>query len=351
MKIVHTSDIHLDSPLTSKLSHEKAMIRRRELLSSFGELVEESKRLGAEAMIIAGDLFDSERITKKGLDTALYTIEKNPEIYFFYLPGNHEGDALSASGRELPRNLLVFGKEWTYFKAGSTVLAGRSVIAEGMFEGLELNPSDKNIVVLHGEPTDRTTAPEGIGLTDASCRGIDYMALGHYHTTRRYQLDNRGVAVYSGAPVGRGFDECGERGFILFDSESPKNYRFITFGNRQVRIISVDITGIGDYPSLKEAVENALSGASYRDIVRLELVGGRAAELWIDEEDIERTFSDRVFYLEVKNSSRLLINKEDYRHDRSLKGEFIRLVSSKEGLDEATKEKIIATGLYALLGE
>ena len=36
MKILHTSDLHLASPLTSRLDPRLARIRRRELLSSFG---------------------------------------------------------------------------------------------------------------------------------------------------------------------------------------------------------------------------------------------------------------------------------------------------------------------------
>ena len=47
----------------------------------------------------------------------------------------------------------------------------------------------------------------------------------------------------------------------------------------------------------------------------------------------------------------MAINPEDYKHDMSLKGEFIRTVSADESLDQATKEKIIACGINALMGE
>ena len=65
MKFLHTSDIHIDSPLTSRLSAEKIRERKQELLRNFSRLVLEARNRGAEAIIIAGDLFDNEKISKK----------------------------------------------------------------------------------------------------------------------------------------------------------------------------------------------------------------------------------------------------------------------------------------------
>ena len=62
-------------------------------------------------------------------------------------------------------------------------------------------------------------------------------------------------------------------------------------------------------------------------------------------------FSDKFYYFEVKDSSRLAINPDDFKHDKSLKGEFIRSVSADTDIDEETKEKIIACGINALMGE
>ena len=56
-------------------------------------------------------------------------------------------------------------------------------------------------------------------------------------------------------------------------------------------------------------------------------------------------------YFEIKDSSRIAINPDDYKLDKSLKGEFIRAVSADNTLDENMKEKIIACGIGALMGE
>ena len=64
MKFIHTADIHLASPLSSKLPAEKAIIRGREIEETFLGVIKNAAKIGAEAIIIAGDLFDSKRVTR-----------------------------------------------------------------------------------------------------------------------------------------------------------------------------------------------------------------------------------------------------------------------------------------------
>ncbi len=352
MKIIHTSDIHIDSPLTTRLPSDKVRERRRELLANFGRLVEEAKLICADAIIIAGDLFDNERITKKALDTALDVIERAENITFFYLTGNHEGDALFASGREMPRNLVTFGKEWSYFTAGGVTIAGISEITEGMFDSLDMPEDTKNIVVLHGELRDRTAAPEAIGLKDAAGKGIDYMALGHYHSYSRAEIDERGYAVYSGTPEGRGFDEVGDKGYVIIDTDTKRvESGFRRFAKRRLHIVSVDITGIFRTSDINDRVGIAVKNIPSTDMVRVELTGGYSPELWKDTDKLCHDFSDKFYYFEVKDLSKIAINPEDYKYDKSLKGEFIRTVGLDDSLDDATKARVIACGINALMGE
>ncbi len=352
MKIIHTSDIHIDSPLTTRLPSDKVRERRRELLSNFGRLVDEARLISADAIIIAGDLFDSEKITKKAIDTALDVIEQATNITFFYLTGNHEGNALVASGRTMPKNLVTFGKEWTYFTAGGVTVAGRSEIREGMFDSLALPEQSKNIVVLHGELRERTSSPESIGIKDAAGRGIDYMALGHYHSYSRTEIDERGYAVYSGTPEGRGFDEVGDKGYVIIDTD-PKHIDsgFRKFAKRRLHTVEVDISGILRTSDITDRAFMAVRDIPASDIVRIQLVGAYSPELWKDTEALAEEFSDRFYYIEVKDSSRIAINPDDYKYDKTLKGEFIRTVSLDGSIDDSTKAKVIACGINALMGE
>lgn len=352
MRIIHTSDIHLDSPLTSRLPQDKVRERRRELLSGFGRLVEEAKALGVEAIIIAGDLFDNSRVSRRALDTALGIIQDAREITFFYLQGNHEGDALIASARVMPENLKIFGDDWTYYDIGDVTVAGRNVIQENMFDSLSLSKERKNILVLHGELRDRSCAPDIIGIKEAAGKNIDYLALGHYHSYSAEAIDDRGAAVYSGTPEGRGFDEVGDKGYSLLSTSSDRVlHSFRPFARRRLHIVPLELDGAVRTVEIGERAERALRSIPSSDIVRLELTGRYFPTLWKDTDSLIREYSGRFYYFEVKDSSRIAINPDDYRHDMSLKGEFIRTVSRDDSLDEATKEKIIACGINALMGE
>ena len=348
MKILHTSDIHIDSPMTARLPSSKVRERRRELISNFSALCRAAIDDGAGAIIIAGDLFDSERVSKKALDTVLDSISHTP-LTFFYLKGNHEGDAL-LQAEALPKNLLVFGDDWTYFQAEGLTIAGRSSCSEDMFENLNLPADTKNIVVLHGELRERSAAPEVIGKADAAGKNIDYLALGHYHSYSAETIDSRGVAVYSGTPEGRGFDETGECGYVIYDTENAK-HRFVPFARRRLHIINLTLDGLKTPSEITDRAESLLRNIPASDLVRLNFVGEYFPELWRDTDALARKFGERFYHFEVKDSSKIKIDPENYKNDKSFKGEFIRLVGADESLDEDKKAKIIACGLYALMGE
>lgn len=352
MRLIHTSDIHLDSPLTSRLSPAKARERKRELVASFRRMTEEATKLGAVGIIIAGDLFDSELVGARAMDAFIGIVESASELTFFYLVGNHEKDRLTSSGVTLPKNLLVFGEEWTYFKFGDVNIAGRTRITRDMFASLSLKENEKNIVVLHGELADRGDDAERIGVRDAADLPIDYLALGHYHTYSEREISERGVAVYSGTPEGRGFDETGDKGYVLIDTDGEFiRHRFIKRAERTLYEIEVDISGAEREIEIEDRIARALSVADGRDIIRVVLTGKHEPYVRRDTESLELRFSQKYFYLEVKDKSKLRISPEEYKNDKTLKGEFIRHVMAKDELTDEERYAIIECGIRALAGE
>jgi len=352
MKLIHISDVHLASPLTAHLPPEKVRERRRELTDTFRRTVDEGHRLGARGVIIAGDLFDSERVSRRMLDGVIDVIERHPDTTFFYLPGNHEKQALVDGRAVLPKNLLIFGDGWTYFEAGGLTVAGRSDCSPDMFEELRLNPSDKNIVVLHGELRERATAAGVIGKREARGKYIDYLALGHYHGYSYEILDSRCTAVYSGTPEGRGFDETGDKGFVLIDTDTAHlDHRFIPFAKRRLHIAYADITTAQRPSDVSAAVGRAVANIPECDIVRVELCGRCSPALTKDADIVGYDFRDRFYHFELRDRSELAIDPRDYENDKSLKGEFIRRVYGDPTLDDTMKSAIVACGLAALRGE
>lgn len=351
MKLIHTSDIHLASPLTARLPVDKLAERRAELAATLTRMVDEAKSIGADAIIIAGDLFDSESITARQLDTALAIIEYASPLRFFYLPGNHERDVLERKAEALPKNLRIFGEEWTYFTIGEVTIAGRSRASEDMFDTLDLLPDDKNVVVLHGELRERCDSSGAIGLKDAAERHIDYMALGHYHSYSEARIDRRGIAVYSGTPEGRGFDEAGALGFCLVEIADTLTHRFIPFSKRTIHVKDICVTGIARTAEILQKISDILLDIPKKDILRVNLSGERELSLHLDTKYIENAFSGKVYYLDIKDKSRLSVRLDDYKYDKSLRGEFIRLCLSDNSLSDSEREKIIHCGLAALGNE
>ena len=352
MKFIHISDLHVDSPLTAHLPADKVRERRAELAAVLSSTVDEAMRLGVRIIIIAGDLFDSDRITKTARRRTLALISAAKEISFFYLPGNHEEGALVAGEEELPQNLFVFGEDWSYFSSGDTVIAGRSKTSPDMFETLSLPLGTTNVVVLHGELRDRSDFNGIIGRRDAAGRGIDYLALGHYHSYSTERIDDKCIAVYPGTPEGRGFDETGRKGYVLVEREvGPLIHRFIPRARRILHEIEVDISALTDHYAIEKRAETALADARSCDLVRLILVGSRRVGFIPDTAALTARLADRYYYFEAKDETRLSISASDYEHDLSLKGEFIRMVMRDETMSEKKKEDVISCGLAALLGE
>ena len=352
MKILHTSDLHIGSPLTSRLSQDKVRQRKGELLANFERMIEEAVYQRVAVFIIAGDLFDTDRITKSNAERVLGAMARHPSLDFLYLTGNHEKNALIESGVALPDNLKLFGDEWTYFDYGEVCIVGRSEIKEGMFKELDLDYARTNIAVLHGALADGKSGGENIGRRELEGKSIDYLALGHYHSYSEERIFDTGVAVYAGTPEGRGFDEVGEKGFVLIEADGRSaRHSFRPFAKRRLRIIDVDLGGASSRADVDMRVDKALGGVPHTDLVRLRLVGKRSPELFPDEGAILSRWQSAFYHFEVRDESGIRIDPEDYKYDRSLKGEFIRLVTSRTDLSEVERDKIIRTGLAALMGE
>jgi len=350
MKFIHTSDLHLGSPLTARLSPERIEIRKRELLNTFYSIIDLAKTEKSDAIIIAGDLFDSDNCQGGLINNLLSAISSAPSIEFLYLPGNHEGDLLLRKAERLPQNLKVFGKEWTYYNIKGVTFAGRSEIDQESFDKLKLDKTAKNVVVLHGALTDLARNAGEIGIRNASGRGIDYLALGHYHKYSSHKLDERGTAVYCGTPEGRGFDEAHPCGVVIAETGDKLCYKFVETSKRKIREIEFNLSQITDHYSLECKLLSALKGYSDSDIIRVSLVGEKDLELNVEVSQLKRRLPD-FFHLEIRDLSRLKINLEDYARDKSLKGEFIREVLTCCELTEEMKERILLCGLNALLGE
>ena len=350
MKLIHCADIHLDSPMETNLSADKARERKLEIRSTFARLVRTAADEGVEAILIAGDLFDGARVTKSTENYVLDLIASHPMIDFFYLSGNHDQGSTLANTAQLPANLYTFGKLWSTYRRGNVAITGASVPDA---DTLSLNAEEVNILLLHGQER-RSAGVAGediIHLGRFKNKNIDYAALGHIHEHRVMRLDARGTAAYSGCLEGRGFDECGTKGYVLLNIEGSRvSHRFVPFATRTLHTVECDVTGFSSGLDLEERMLASVAHIVAADMVKVVLTGTCPTEKMLDLSHLRGVLAERFYFAKIKDETRLSINAEDYAHDISLKGEFVRRVMASS-LSETEKERVIACGFRALSGE
>ncbi len=360
MKVIHCADLHLDSKLNANLDKERATLRNRELLSTFGRMVDYAVMNQVEAILIAGDLFDTKRVSRTTGNVVLQKISANPRLRFYYLRGNHDDDN---SLKELPENLYLFEDTWiTYLEGeGNIAISGLELTkanSDTAALSLVLKPEQFNIVLLHGQEAESKSKEkaEQIPLRELRNKGIDYLALGHVHAYKKEKLDARGVYCYPGCLEGRGFDECGEHGFVVLDiSEELGTYThtFVPFAARRLHTVQVDVTGCMSTMEMLQRAGEAIRAekCAGEDLIKVVLKGSLDVTCEKDVAFLQTSLAEDYFFLKLQDATTLLVEEQDYSLDESLKGEFVRTVMGDDKLSVEEKGEIIRYGLQALAGE
>lgn len=365
MKLIHCADLHLDSSMTSNLSREKAKERKSELLLTFNRMIQYAREEKVSAILIAGDLFDKKKVAKTALNAVLKAIMENPQIGFYYLQGNHGVGGLLDGLEDIPENLKLFNDSWTDYYIEDE--SGRRVTINGIelsednlaqaYDSLVLNQDCFNIVMLHGQESEHSAKDkaEVINIRALRNRGIDYLALGHVHSYKEAALDSRGVYCYPGCLEGRGFDECGEHGFVLLDVDAGSHSlsrTFVPIARRMIYALNINVTGCDTTMDIANHIEKELSQNTYPEssLMKFVLTGEVNIECEIDIAYLLKEFENRFYYLKIYDETKPHVDYDVFALDISLKGEFVRTVMNDEELDEIQKAEIIRCGIQLLTG-
>ncbi len=353
IRLIHCADLHLGSRMDTHLSEEKAKERRRELLDTFRRLVNTAKEQQVAAILMAGDMFDSDSPSKEDKSEFYRLVETAPDIIFFYLRGNH--DRKTSYTKTLP-NLKLFSDTWTTYELQASVPLTVSGIelsegnADSFYDTLSLDADGIHIVMLHGQIGEHT-GKDAIQLSRLGNKHIDYLALGHVHKPQEGALDSRGRYRYSGCLEGRGFDETGPRGYVMLTlADGRLEESFVPFASRTLWEYPLDLS---DTESAEEALtlaERQTEALPPSDSLRLCLTGQVRYEHGELADRMQRALAPRFFSLSVKDGLRRVLDPALYENDRSLRGAFIREVKGAD-MSEEDKDAIIELGLRALLGE
>lgn len=363
MKILHCADLHLDSKMTANLDKEKAKERKGEILRTFERMIRYAVEQEISVILIAGDLFDTRHISATARNTVLHAIVEHPDIHFYYLRGNHDSDNFLAELEQIPDNLYLFGSNWTSYteEEGKVTISGMEFTGDNAGSAdvsLVLDAGLFNIVMLHGQEAESKgkDKTEIINLKAFRNKGINYMALGHIHAYKKEQLDARATYCYPGCLEGRGFDECGEHGFVVLDVDAEHmryTHEFIPFAYRTLYTVKVDVTDCQTTAEMITRVEEELQKMALpvTSLVKIVLTGMLDVECERDITYIRTRFQEDYYFVKVYDETTLKIDVEAYMLDMSLKGEYVRQVMADDSLSEEDKKIIIRYGLQAIAGE
>ena len=254
LKILHTSDIHLDYVLTD-YHRDCRNVRRTELVSAFDFLVDEAIRQAADIMLIAGDLLCARSISDSTASAVREGFRRlaRASIFAAVVPGEAEEVHSLTMLRQVcsePNVHLFLGEEWSRVSPlpGVSVWGLRTTsrnsttnaLANLVVEGLGIH-----IGLMHGTfagtpGLDSSISP--VTPTELSLSGLDYLALGHYHNMVNNSV-GRATCWYSGSPAHLGFDTRGERHALIVTvrGDGVRVYPMKVPGRPQ-RVVNIEVT-------------------------------------------------------------------------------------------------------------
>ncbi len=341
MKIIHCADIHLGSKIDGfpeGISKE----RKQEVRDGFLRMVAYARAQDVKVIMLSGDVFDREKPYKKDTDFFYDVVEANEDIDFLYLRGNHD---LVGEERALP-NLKTFSAQWESYDFGEVVISGIELVKENersYASTLSLDGKRKNIVMLHGQ------IGEEINLVKLRDKNIDYLALGHIHEYVQGEIDGRGRYAYSGCLVGRGFDETGDKGFLLLEVGERIAHTFVSASSNRIEKVELDVGGLKEGFAMSRLAREKIPFQK-DGIYRVELVGEVDADAENFASETERYLASECAYISVKDRTKKKIDYDAFEGDNSLRGEFVRTVRESEEYTDEEKAQIIVYGLRALAG-
>lgn len=345
VRVLHASDFHLDSAYGG-LSVEQGRRRRQESRDLVRSMVDYGNDHGAQLLLLAGDLLDSDAVygqTAEELSSALCSFRGEVVI----APGNHDYyTAGSPYATTLwPQNVHIFtspAMERIAFPQYGCVVYGAAFteaeVREAGLSGFTVREEDAELTkigLLHGEVGSKDSHYRPIRTEDIAKSGLDYLALGHVHRYDGVQIAGSVSYAYCGCLEGRGFDELGEKGFLLGDiGDGSVAMRFIPFARRHYCIHSVDVTG----RDIGEAIMESLPPRTEDDLYRIILTGERSGE-GEDLAALEQQLSPRFYQLELRDNRTARRDIWAGCAEDSLRGIFLQKMKQRLEAAESDQER------------
>ncbi len=369
IRLLHTSDVHLGA--TFRVLGERGRDQHRQLRETFARVIGIAVEERVDAVLIAGDLFDSVPAARVQLGFAAEQVARLGEaaIPACVIAGNHDplGEGSASLWRDLGArcpHLTVFGPDLearTFLERDLTVV-GRSVSGglstESPLAGLPVSRRTRYLVGLAHGSVQRPDLPARFGLVtpeEIAASGLDYLALGDWHSAR--DVSSAGVSAwYSGSPEMIDVDQADSGSVCLVTLGAPGDVEVVRrrVGRRRAVRLALDLATAGG----PEAVERTIRAHTDPDtalVVTLTGLAGLADR--VNVERLRENLAPEFFRLEIRDESHLrpeVIEPSEYPENTVI-GRFVRQmyeqIASREGEARAIAEDALSYGVALLEGK
>lgn len=340
IKIFHTGDIHLGMKFNGYGEEIKNTLAEARFLS-LENMIEKSNELGADLFVIAGDLFNTTKVSKIDIGRSVNILNKFNGACVLVLPGNHDyhnetmelWDEFTKTPSE---KILLIHREEKYFldDYGLDVViypapchskhSAENSLAWIKKQGMA-ETGKYHIGVAHGALEGLSPDMEGnyyyMGMDELSSIPTDIWLIGHTHI--RYPLMDSvsNQKIYNaGTPEPDGLDYSGEGSawFITLDGESKEAEKVIT-GEYRFFDENFEINSDED---LDEIMNWILKKDRSKNIIRLNLKGRVSKDIYSNISEFYRDIEEKLFHLIVEDSKLKIRIDEDVIKREFTEGSF-----------------------------
>ena len=366
IKILHTSDLHLDSRFVGITDPASRAKRRKEHHDVVKRIVDLALEEEVDLALFVGDLFEESTYQ---LDTISFLVEEFGRLHprpVFVGPGLSD-----AYHRKSPYDIFDWGENvhiFTKSRFSSVsipdlgvrvhgVAPDRDRIEANLLRGLRARGDGLlEIGMLYGSSLDRVPeaadCPFPFREADVGRTGVHYLALGGYHSFQRFGTGP--VACYPGMPEGTGFDQLGEKVVIIAEASRKE----VTLSQQSVAMlvfkeVTIDLTGLSTVDGVVRALEHAVAAQDSKEaLVRVRMIGCPPPGVDLAPANLAHRIHVERGHLEVLDETGPAPDWEEIRKRKTLAGAFARVLQKKvDSKESARYEKVRDYGLSALTGK
>ena len=349
IKILHTADIHLGREFP--LLHEKGREYRSQLLRTFERIVDLAIGENISLLLIAGDLFDTNRVHGIIIGKVLSAFRKleKRDIQVCILPGTHDAYNDDSIYRfvHFPSNVTVFTPQHDHeiYKDLDLTVYGKAfdgrLVGESPIRGLSLTDATKFHVGMAHCSIKREDLIEKdsmiLSRDEIANSGLDYLALGHWHSFQDFSQGNT-KACYCGSPEPIYVDQKGAGSIAMVSIHEKGNVGVapVCVGSKKFDEVTIDVGLVKSIEDIAKIVEPK---ADPNLILKITLEGLCNTDYDLSPQEIEDAFGGQFFCLRVLDQSHPKLDEvraKDFSEETVI-GRFIKIMEGK--LDKASQEE------------